>query len=85
MTDFLLSLIPGGGLTAILGGIVAALVAFGTLLYGAKKAGRNEVKAEQAADRLAARSEADKIDQAVAGMTDAEVMREQAKWSRPKR
>lgn len=46
--DWLLNLIPGGSLTAILGGIVAVLGFLGTLLYGAKKAGVNQQKAKEA-------------------------------------
>lgn len=46
--------------------------------------GKASQKAAQDAERLAARTEADKVDQAVAGMTDADVLKEQAEWSRPK-
>mgnify|MGYP003443653548 FL=1 len=62
--------------------IIAAVV--GALGYGysQRRAGAAKEKARQDRERLAARSEADKIDQAVAGMTDEEVLREQAKWSR---
>ncbi|MER8882585.1 hypothetical protein [Mesorhizobium sp. M0816] len=53
-------------------------------IWTAYSKGKASQKAKLDAERLAARSEADKIDQAVAGMTDAEVLKEQAKWSRRK-
>lgn len=53
-------------------------------LWRAWRKGKADQKAAQDAERLAARNEADKIDQAVAGMSDAEVLKGQAKWSRPK-
>ena len=49
--DWILNLIPGGGLTAILAGIVAVIGFLGTLLYGAKKAGVNQQKAKEAEAR----------------------------------
>jgi len=49
--DWILNLIPGGGLTAILAGIVAVIGFLGTLLYGAKKAGINQQKAKDAEAR----------------------------------
>ncbi|WP_292400152.1 hypothetical protein [Mesorhizobium sp.] len=64
--------------------IFAALVG-GLGLYVA--GGINRAKKEAAtrdAERLAARTEADKIDQAVAGMSDAEILKGQSRWSRPK-
>ena len=73
--------------TAIIGQIWPYLVAAGVGLAALATAffkGRANEKAKQAAERLAARTEADKIDQAVAGMSDAEVLKEQARWSRPK-
>ena len=65
---------------------LAALGALATLLgigWGNLRGAKTE-RAKHDAERLAARTEADKIDQAVAGMTDAEVLKEQAKWSRPR-
>lgn len=62
----------------------AAIGSLGIALWRARVKGRAEEKAAQAAERLAARTEADKIDQAVAGMSDEEVLKGQAKWSRPK-
>jgi hypothetical protein len=49
--DFLLSFIPGGGLTAIIAGAVAALGILWRLLAGAKKAGRNEQLVKEAKAR----------------------------------
>lgn len=79
-------------LSTLLGQFWPYLIAAGAALFGAwrvlasaKKRGRDELLAKQARDKLAARKEADKINDAVAGMTDEEVLREQAKWSRPKR
>jgi outer membrane murein-binding lipoprotein Lpp len=76
-------------LSAIIGNkTVAALFAAavgGLGLYVA--GGINRAKKEAAtrgAERLAARTEADKIDQTVAGMSDAEVLKGQSRWSRPK-
>ncbi|CAN7599744.1 ABC transporter permease [Mesorhizobium amorphae] len=65
-------------------GIGAAII--GALGFGFQQrlAGAKAERNKQAVERLAARDEADKIDQAVAGMSDAEVLKEQAKWSRPK-
>ncbi|AZO47094.1 MAG: ABC transporter permease [Mesorhizobium sp.] len=65
---------------AIGAGIVMAVGAWVKGRLSGAKAERNK----QAVERVAARDEADKIDQAVAGMSDAEVLKEQAKWSRPK-
>ncbi|MER9028168.1 hypothetical protein [Mesorhizobium sp. M0674] len=67
---------------------VMAIGAGVVLAIGAWIKGRlSGAKAEQAkhdAERLAARTESDKIDQAVARMSDAEVLKGQARWSRPK-
>lgn len=63
---------------------VAAVGSLGIALWRAKSKAKAEEKAKQDAERLAARTEADKIDQAVAGMSDAEVLKGQSKWSRPK-
>ncbi|MER8567616.1 hypothetical protein NKH85_17120 [Mesorhizobium sp. M0924] len=65
---------------AIGAGVVLAI---GAWIKGRLSGSRAE-KAKHDAERLAARTEADKIDQAVAGMTDAEVLKGQAKWSRPR-
>lgn len=62
----------------------AAVASLGIALWRARAKGAADQKAKQDAERLAARTEADKIDQAVAGMSDAEVLKGQAKWSRPK-
>ena len=67
--------------------IAALIVAIvGGLGFGVQQrlAGAKAERNKQAADRLAARSDADKIDQAVAGMSDAEVLERQARWSREK-
>ncbi|MER9176662.1 hypothetical protein NKH72_24175 [Mesorhizobium sp. M0955] len=76
-------------LSAIIGNKVImtifASVVGGITLYVAGGINRaKKEKAKQDAERLAARTEADKIDQAVAGMSDAEVLKEQARWSRQK-
>lgn len=47
-----------------------------------RRAGAQAVRDKQAAERLEARSEADRIDDAVAGMTDEEVKRRQSAWSK---
>ena len=78
MTALLLSFLSSPTILAIGAAFIAALGwGFNQRLVGARKE-----RAKQAGERLAARSEADKIDQAVAGMTDDEVLKEQAKWSR---
>jgi len=70
------------GILYLLGGaVIAALIAF----FKGRSIGAASVQRKHDRERLEARSEADKIDQAVAGMTDEEVLKEQAKWSRPKR
>ncbi|HEX7072958.1 MAG TPA: hypothetical protein VF226_02875 [Hyphomicrobiaceae bacterium] len=45
--DFILSLIPGGSLTAIGAGIVAALLAVWRIFAAGRKAGRNEAAAKE--------------------------------------
>ncbi|MER8602775.1 hypothetical protein NKH48_03135 [Mesorhizobium sp. M1233] len=76
-------------LSAIIGNktimAIFAAVVGGLGLYvagGVNRAKKDAAKRD--AERLAARTEADKIDQAVAGMSDAEVLKEQARWSRRK-
>lgn len=49
--DWILSLIPGGSLTAILASLFAVIGFLGTLVYGAKKAGVNQQKAKEAEQR----------------------------------
>jgi hypothetical protein len=46
--EALLSLIPGVSLTAIVGGIVAALAVVWRIFAAGKKSGRNEAKAKEA-------------------------------------
>lgn len=70
-----------GILYALGAAVVVALVAFMKGRLDGARAERNAL----ARERLEARTEADKIDQAVAGMTDEEVLKGQGKWSRPKR
>lgn len=45
--DWLLNLIPGGGLTAVIGAVLAGIAALGTLLWKSKKAGRDEQKVDE--------------------------------------
>lgn len=45
--DWLLNLIPGGGLTALVGGLVAALGIVWRLLARERKAGRDEQKVDE--------------------------------------
>lgn len=73
--DFILSLFAGGNSMFVgLGGIVAVLVA---IFFKGRKSERDR----QAADRLKARSEADRIDDAVAGR-DADANRARLKrWT----
>lgn len=49
--DWLLNLIPGGSLTAILGVVAAVGLGLWRLLAGAKKAGINQQKAKEAEQR----------------------------------
>jgi len=49
--DWILSLIPGGSLTAILAAVFAGIAAIGTLLYKTKQAGVNQQKAKEAEAR----------------------------------
>lgn len=70
------------GLTLYLLGAGAVLLSIiGAYMKGTFSGARAE-RDKQARERLEARSEADKIDDAVAGLSDEEVMKEQAKWSR---
>lgn len=65
------------------GGLYAVLAAaIGAALLWARRSGVKAERSKIDRERLDARSEADKIDQAIAGMTDEEVLKEQAKWSR---
>jgi hypothetical protein len=49
--DWLLNLIPGGGLGALIGGIVALLAGIGTIMFRFERAGVNKQKAKEAARR----------------------------------
>lgn len=46
--DWLLSLLPGGSLTAILGAVLAGIAALSALIFGARKAGRDAQRAKEA-------------------------------------
>jgi hypothetical protein len=46
--DWILNLIPGGSLTAILAAVFAGIAAIGTLLYKTKQAGVNQQKVKEA-------------------------------------
>lgn len=61
------------------GGVLLALIA---VYVKGEVNGSRKAEAKQLRERMEARSEADKIDDAVAGKSDAEVMKEQAQWSR---
>ncbi|MER8560202.1 hypothetical protein [Mesorhizobium sp. M0578] len=77
---FLAAIIGNKTIMAIFAAVVGGL---GLYVAGGINRAKKE-RAKQDAERLAARTEADKIDQAVAGMSDAEVLKEQARWSRRK-
>ena len=49
--DFLLSIIPGGGLTAIAAGILAALAGIFGIYRSGHKAGQDKQRAKEAKDR----------------------------------
>ena len=49
--DWLLNLIPGGGLTAIIGGVLAVIAAGWAAARGLTKAGENKQKAKEAKAR----------------------------------
>lgn len=49
--DWILNLIPGGSLTAIIAAVFAGIAAIGTLLYKTKQAGVNQQKAKEAQAR----------------------------------
>lgn len=78
MTAFIAWLLSSPTVIVLGGGIIAAL-GWG---FHQRLAGAKAERSKQAVERLAARSEADKIDDAVAGMSDEEVLRRQAQWSR---
>ncbi|MER8455867.1 hypothetical protein NKH24_06970 [Mesorhizobium sp. M1300] len=77
---FLAAIIGNKTIMAIFAAVIGGL---GLYIAGGINRAKKE-RAKQDAERLAARTEADKIDQAVAGMSDAEVLKEQARWSRRK-
>lgn len=60
----------------------AALVAVLAAFFKGRSDGRKLEQDALARARLEARTEADKIDDAVAGMSDAEVLERQKQWSR---
>lgn len=75
--DLILSLIPGGQVAAIL----AAIVAFFGWTMRQRVIGARKERERNAADRLKAREEADRIDDAIAGR-DAKTNRDELKlWS----
>lgn len=49
--DAILNLLPGGGLTALLAGLVAMAAFAGSLLWGAHRAGQDAEKAKEAKRR----------------------------------
>lgn len=51
MTDLILSLIPGGGLTAIAAAVLAALAGVLGIYRSGHKAGQDKQKAKEAKDR----------------------------------
>jgi hypothetical protein len=78
MVAFLTWLLANPVVIAIVGGVVGML----GIGLQQRRAGAKAAEAKQAQARLEARTEADKIDDAVAGMSDAEVLRRQKEWSR---
>lgn len=49
--DAILNLLPGGGLTALLGGVAFIMTALGMALFGARQAGKDAEKAKEAKRR----------------------------------
>lgn len=73
-------------MTALLLQFWPYLLGAAALVFGAFKIRQSGVKAErakQAADRLQTRTEADKIDDAVAGRSGDENRKRLGKWGRP--
>lgn len=60
----------------------AALIGLLVAFMRGRVTGAQRERDKQARERLEARAEADKIDDAVAGLSDEEVMKRQSKWSR---
>lgn len=80
MIDIILGLFTGGGGTlAIIG---AALAGLAGLWFHGKRSGRKSERAKQDAERRKARTEADKIDQAVAGNSPDENRKKLKRWER---
>lgn len=74
MMDAIFSLIPGGSLMAVLVAIIGAL-GWG---FHQRASGARAERAKQARDRIESMTEAQKVDEAVAGR-DAETNRERLK------
>jgi hypothetical protein len=80
--DALLSLVPGGGITALFAALVAFLVGAAGLFIKGRSDGRRDERARQAARERKARTIADEIDDAVAGRSPDDNREELRKWAR---
>jgi hypothetical protein len=79
MLEVLFSLLPGGGLLAVLGG--AALAVTAAYAKG-RLSGRRSERDRQAREEWKARDMADEIDDAVAGRSPGENRERLSRWSR---
>lgn len=87
MIDALLSLVPGGGLTAAGGALVALLLAAWRIFAAGKavergKTAQRDLKA--ANDQLEMHREAGAVEREARNLSDEEARRKAAKWSRPR-
>ena len=80
MIEMIVSLIPGGGFAAAIGGVIAALFAFGALLLKARHDGRKDERADNLQRNAQSRVVADEVEQSVAGNDVATNRKEAAKW-----
>lgn len=79
MTALLLSFLSNPTMLAIMGGLLAVLLAF----FKGNSRGANLERAKQAEAERKARTIADEIDDAVAGRSPASNREELKKWSKP--
>lgn len=77
--DAILSIFTGNGFLIGLGGVLAMIAA---AFFKGRSAGKQAERDKQAGERLKARTEADRIDDAVAGRDPDENRKELRKWSR---
>lgn len=80
--DALLSLVPGGGITALFAALVAFLVGAAGLFIKGRSDGRRDERARQTERERKARTIADEVDNDVGAMPPDEARKELKRWGR---